>query len=132
MRAQHDSLKEFSHARRASSRWLGWRHRWSRFSPRRGVAAGASRCWKAVRAAADELSNTPAICRKATFTDTIVTAFEDGILERFAATMKGLPLAIQARAALGASGDGRGGVAARTCVFLIEFKTACSAVVARL
>ena len=43
----------------------------------------------AVRAAADELSNTPAICRKSYVHDTIVTAFEDGILERFAATMKG-------------------------------------------
>ena len=39
--------------------------------------------------AADELSNTPAICRKSYVHDTIVTAFEDGILERFAATMKG-------------------------------------------
>jgi DNA topoisomerase-1 len=44
---------------------------------------------EAVRAAADELSNTPAICRKSYVHDTIVTAFEDGILERFAATMKG-------------------------------------------
>ncbi len=43
----------------------------------------------AVRAAADKLSNTPAICRKSYVHDTIVTAFEDGILERFAATMKG-------------------------------------------
>jgi DNA topoisomerase-1 len=44
---------------------------------------------EAVRAAADELSKTPAICRKSYVHDTIVTAFEDGILERFAATMKG-------------------------------------------
>src|ERR1700744_3467843 len=43
----------------------------------------------AIRAAADQLSNTPAICRKSYVHDTIVTAFEDGILERFAATMKG-------------------------------------------
>ena len=43
----------------------------------------------AIRAAADRLSNTPAICRKSYVHDTIVTAFEDGILERFAATMKG-------------------------------------------
>jgi DNA topoisomerase-1 len=42
-----------------------------------------------VRAAAGELANTPAICRKSYVHDTIVTAFEDGILERFAATMKG-------------------------------------------
>ena len=44
---------------------------------------------EAVRAAADELSNTPAICRKSYVHDTIVTTFEDGILERFAATMTG-------------------------------------------
>jgi DNA topoisomerase-1 len=31
----------------------------------------------------------PAISRKSYFHDTIVTAFEDGIPERFAATMKG-------------------------------------------
>ena len=43
----------------------------------------------AIRAAADRLSNTPAICRKSYVHDTIVTAFEDGILERFAATMTG-------------------------------------------
>ena len=43
----------------------------------------------AVRAAADELSNTPSICRKSYVHDTIVTAFEDGVLERFAATIKG-------------------------------------------
>jgi DNA topoisomerase-1 len=43
----------------------------------------------AIRAAADQLSNTPAICRKSYVHDTIVTAFEDGILERFAATMTG-------------------------------------------
>src|SRR6201996_868882 len=41
----------------------------------------------AIRAAADKLSNTPAICRKSYVHDTIVTAFEDGILERFASTM---------------------------------------------
>ena len=44
---------------------------------------------EAVRAAADELSNTPTICRKSYVHDTIVTAFEDGILERFASTLKG-------------------------------------------
>src|SRR5437763_12187846 len=43
----------------------------------------------AVRVAADELSNTPAICRISYVHDTIVTAFEDGILERFAAIMNG-------------------------------------------
>jgi len=44
---------------------------------------------EAIRLAAEDLANTPAICRKSYVHDTIVTAFEDGILERFAATMKG-------------------------------------------
>jgi DNA topoisomerase I len=44
---------------------------------------------KAVRAAADDLANTPAICRKSYVHDTVVTAFEDGVLERFADTLKG-------------------------------------------
>ena len=46
-------------------------------------------CFDSVAAAADKLANTPAICRRSYVHDTIVTAFEDGILERFAATMKG-------------------------------------------
>jgi DNA topoisomerase-1 len=53
------------------------------------VLESLSRISPAASAAADELSNTPAICRKSYVHDTIVTAFEDGILERFAATMKG-------------------------------------------
>jgi len=57
----------------------------------------------AVRAAADELSNTPAICRKSYVHDTIVTAFEDGILERFAATMKGPPSQLRGALALSVS-----------------------------
>lgn len=43
----------------------------------------------AIRAAADRLSNTPAICRKSYVHDTIVAAFEDGVLERVASTMTG-------------------------------------------
>ena len=39
-------------------------------------------------AAADELANTPAICRRSYVHDTVVTAFEKGLLERFAATLK--------------------------------------------
>ena len=35
------------------------------------------------------MTGLPAICRRSYVHDTIVTAFEDGILERFAATMKG-------------------------------------------
>jgi DNA topoisomerase-1 len=43
---------------------------------------------EAVRAVADDLANTPAICRKSYVHDTVVAAFEDGVLERFAATLK--------------------------------------------
>src|SRR3982075_109501 len=61
----------------------------SRISPAASAHGRKKQVLDAVRAAADELSNTPAICRKSYVHDTIVTAFEDGILERFAATMQG-------------------------------------------
>jgi DNA topoisomerase-1 len=61
----------------------------SRITPAASERGRKRQVLEAVRAAADELSNTPAICRKSYVHDTIVTAFEDGILERFAATMKG-------------------------------------------
>jgi len=44
---------------------------------------------EAVRGAADELANTPAICRRSYVHETVVTAFEDGLLERFSSTLKG-------------------------------------------
>jgi DNA topoisomerase I len=61
----------------------------SRVSPAPSASGRRKQVLEAVRAAADELSNTPAICRKSYVHDTIVTAFEEGILERFAATMTG-------------------------------------------
>jgi DNA topoisomerase I len=61
----------------------------SRISPAASERGRKRQVGDAIRAAADQLSNTPAICRKSYVHDTIVTAFEDGILERFAATMKG-------------------------------------------
>src|ERR1700744_5506324 len=61
----------------------------SRISPAASARGRKRQVLDAIRAAADRLSNTPAICRKSYVHDTIVTAFEDGILERFAATMKG-------------------------------------------
>lgn len=61
----------------------------SRVSPATSAAGRKRQVLEAIREAADELSNTPAICRKSYVHETIVTAFEDGILERFAATMKG-------------------------------------------
>jgi DNA topoisomerase-1 len=61
----------------------------SRIVPASSARGRKRQVLEAVRAAADELSNTPAICRRSYVHDTIVTAFEDGILERFASTMKG-------------------------------------------
>jgi DNA topoisomerase-1 len=61
----------------------------SRVSPAASERARKRQVNDAIRAAADQLSNTPAICRKSYVHDTIVAAFEDGDLERFAATMKG-------------------------------------------
>jgi DNA topoisomerase-1 len=43
----------------------------------------------AIRATADDLLNTPAICRKSYVHQTVVTAFEDGALLRYAETLKG-------------------------------------------
>ena len=59
----------------------------------RAVPAGAGRARRkqvleAVRSAAEELKNTPAICRKSYVHDAVVTAFEEGVLERFADTLK--------------------------------------------
>jgi DNA topoisomerase I len=61
----------------------------SRISPAKSARGRKRQVLEAIRAAADRLSNTPAICRRSYVHDTIVTAFEEGILERFAATMKG-------------------------------------------
>ena len=61
----------------------------SRITPAASARGRKKQVLQAIRAAADQLSNTPAICRKSYVHDTIVTAFEEGILERFAATMKG-------------------------------------------
>jgi DNA topoisomerase-1 len=42
----------------------------------------------AICEAAAELGNTPAICRKSYVHETVVNAFEDGVLERFAETLR--------------------------------------------
>ncbi|WP_394014363.1 DNA topoisomerase IB [Roseixanthobacter pseudopolyaromaticivorans] len=60
----------------------------------RAVPAGSARARRsqvleAVRDAAEALANTPTVCRKSYVHGTIVTAFEDGVLERFSATLKG-------------------------------------------
>jgi DNA topoisomerase I len=43
---------------------------------------------EAIRAAADDLHNTPAICGKSYVHETIITAFEEGVLEQFAETLR--------------------------------------------
>jgi DNA topoisomerase-1 len=43
---------------------------------------------EAVRLAAEELANTPAVCRRSYVHDAVVNAFEGGVLEDFAATLK--------------------------------------------
>jgi DNA topoisomerase-1 len=42
----------------------------------------------AIREAADDLANTPAICRKSYVHDTVLDAFETGALEKYAAALK--------------------------------------------
>jgi DNA topoisomerase I len=42
----------------------------------------------AVRAAAEELHNTPSVCRKSYVHESVVHAFEKGVLERFSAALK--------------------------------------------
>ena len=55
---------------------------------RRASAAAASRCWRRSACAATDLANTPAICAKSYVHEAVVTAFEDGILEQFAETLR--------------------------------------------
>lgn len=43
---------------------------------------------EAVKAAAQELANTPAVCRRSYVHETVVTAFEQGVLEEFSAVLK--------------------------------------------
>jgi DNA topoisomerase-1 len=60
----------------------------SRISPAASARGRKKQVLDAVRAAADELSNTPAICRKSYVHETVVNAFEDGVLEQFAETLR--------------------------------------------
>ena len=61
----------------------------ARMTPADSARARKRQVLEAVTQAAEELSNTPAICRKSYVHDTVVTAFEKGLLERFASTLKG-------------------------------------------
>jgi DNA topoisomerase-1 len=61
----------------------------ARTTPAKSARQRRKQVLEAVRATAEELANTPAICRKSYVHEAIVIAFEDGMLERFAAEMKG-------------------------------------------
>jgi DNA topoisomerase-1 len=59
----------------------------------RTIPAGSARqrrkqVLEAVRAAAAELHNTAAICRKSYVHETVVSAFENGVLESFSAALR--------------------------------------------
>ena len=60
----------------------------ARVQPAQSARARRKQVLEAVRAAADDLANTPAICRRSYVHETVVTAFENGILEKFSQTLK--------------------------------------------
>jgi DNA topoisomerase I len=55
----------------------------ARISPARSERQRRQQVLEAVRAAAEDLHNTPAICRRSYVHGSVVAAFEDGVLERF-------------------------------------------------
>jgi len=61
----------------------------SRETPADSKRARRRQVLEAIRAAADDLANTPAICGKSYVHETVVNAFEEGVLEQFAETLKG-------------------------------------------
>jgi DNA topoisomerase-1 len=60
----------------------------ARAAPATSKRARRKQILDAICNAAAELGNTPAICRKSYVHETVVTAFEDGALERFAETLR--------------------------------------------
>jgi DNA topoisomerase-1 len=61
----------------------------ARAAPAKSVRQRRKQVLAAVRVAAEDLQNTPAICRRSYVHDTVVAAFEDGVLERFSETLAG-------------------------------------------
>jgi DNA topoisomerase-1 len=57
-------------------------------SPEKSERLRRRQILEAVRAAAEELSNTPTVCRKSYVHETIFAAFENGALRRFSAELK--------------------------------------------
>ena len=60
----------------------------ARQAPATSVRQRRRQVLDAVRKAADDLANTPAICRKSYVHASVVTAFEEGVLEGLADTLK--------------------------------------------
>ena len=55
----------------------------ARVTPAGSARARNKQIMDAVRASAEELANAPTICRKSYVHESVVTAFEAGVLERF-------------------------------------------------
>ena len=60
----------------------------ARVTPATSARARNRQIMDAVKASAEELANTPTICRKSYVHETVVTAFEDGLLERFSSRLR--------------------------------------------
>ena len=60
----------------------------ARVTPAPSARGRIRQIMEAVKASAEELANTPTICRKSYVHETVVTAFEEGLLERFSAGLK--------------------------------------------
>jgi DNA topoisomerase I len=60
----------------------------ARVAPATSKRARRRQVLDAIRDAADDLGNTPAICAKSYVHETVVNAFEDGALEQFAETLR--------------------------------------------
>jgi DNA topoisomerase I len=60
----------------------------ARLSPAASARARRRQVLEAVREVAEDLHNTPAVCRRSYVHDTVVSAFEDGVLESFADVLK--------------------------------------------
>jgi DNA topoisomerase-1 len=61
----------------------------ARIKPAQSERQRRKQVLQAIRAVADDLHNTPAICRKSYVHGTVIAAFEDGVLERFAEALAG-------------------------------------------
>lgn len=78
------SLKDFR-TLLASASVLEWL---ARIKPAASARLRRKQVLEAVSATADDLANTPAICRKSYVHEAVVTAFENGLLERFSQALR--------------------------------------------